>query len=240
MRIPKRLLIVILLSVLTVLSGCSQQGSEWQGEMSQAATEEKYSLLYIYDSSIPEGSRNIEGFRTASLEMPEIFTFLVADYHTDKESLDVYLDTLMPISLPLAVVAAPNGAITGSYHEPCSIADLRASVVSTKESEILLTLQNGRIAILCAYAGDLEAFKYTEFELSEFSTYGIYNIDIHYLNPASAEDKEYLGKMALPIDKSVIYIMVPSGVIIAKYPLDAFNVVDTIDLIMNNGGGDSI
>ena len=225
--------LVAMILALMLLSGCSQQRSPLQEQIAKVAADKEYILLYITDSNDLESSNDKAAFIATASEYSEYFSIIEADYRTDGESINKYLEqeSMQP---PAIALIAPNGARVKTFHVPVSIAEIMTARVTEAESEVLLSRQIDRIVILCVYADDLEAFEYVKTKLTEallsFSDRAI----IHYLNPAVADDRRYIEKLSLPVDQSMIHVMLPSGEIIEHYSLDTINTSDLTDLIMKH------
>lgn len=219
---------------LMLLTGCSQQRSLLQEQIAKAAASGKYALLYVVDSDDPESNKQKEAFIAAASDYSAYTSVVEANYGSDKESIDAYLNLQGSLELPAVVMIAPNGAKIETFQVPVQIEEIMNARVTAAESEVLLSLQNGRIAVLCVYAKELEEFKYIETKLTE----GLLTVSdkavIHYLNPALTDDRKYIEKLSLPLDQSMIYVMLPSGEVIERYPLNTINTTDLLDLILKH------
>jgi hypothetical protein len=231
-KMKKSMIVKLIAMVLALmfLSGCSQQRSALQEQIAKVAADKKSVLLYVTDSNDLESSKYKEEFIATASEYSEYFSVIQADYGTDGESINKYLEqeSMQP---PAITLIAPNGARIKTFHVPVSIAEIMNARVTEAESEVLLSLQSDRIVILCVYVGELEAFQYVETKLSEALLTFSDRSSIHYLNPAAADDRRYIEKLSLPVDQSMIHVILPSGEIIEHYSLDTISSSDLTDLI---------
>ncbi|NLT46927.1 MAG: hypothetical protein GXX92_00805 [Clostridiales bacterium] len=218
---------------LIFLSGCSQQRTPLQEQISRAVANKKYVLLYIENSDDQESIKLKEAFIAAASSQKELFSIVEADAKTDVKSITEYLGQ-ESIQLPAVALIAPNSARVKMFQVPVSIEDIMNARVTEAESKVLLSLQSDRIVLLCVFAGELEAFKYIETKLSDALISFSDRAHIHYLNPAVADDRSYIDKLSLPSDRSMIHVMLPSGEIIDQFSMDTINTTDLTDLIMKH------
>lgn len=117
--------------------------------------------------------------------------------------------------IPLILVIAPNGAVTGVFSKQLDEKQLKGSVVSAQEAEILLSLQEGRIVFLCFYNDGDTYLKTVKAEVGAIAAYFKGTVDTFYINK-----KEIIGKTLFTqleiADKTTVFTLVPPGRIISK------------------------
>lgn len=101
--------------------------------------------------------------------------------------------------LPLVLVVAPNGAVTGGFPESCEPQALADAMVGPKGASCLKTLQDGKVVIICvepagsktadATAKAVAAFKADE-RISDFA-------DSVVIDPADQAERGFLAKLRL-------------------------------------------
>lgn len=215
--------VIILIFLFALLfSGCSKQGL-WQDELSRVSKENKYALLYIDDGSSKDSTAIRDNMKENANNMPEQFQFIEVNYGKEKESLLKYLQATSIETLPLALSIAPNGAVTGSFTKKCTNDELKALVVTNKESEILLTLKNGKVALLCTYKGQPADLNRVKSELKAIETNFNGVVVVHYLNSEDNNDIPFIKKLPEISADITVLITVPPGSIKAKLEGDQIN-----------------
>ena len=220
----KRIIAIILTAIfaLTLLSGCGKQIA-WQSEISNISKENKYVLLYIDDGSSKESVAIRDNLKENANNMPEQFQFVEINYDKEKDALLKYLNTTSISKFPLALSIAPNGAITGSFDKKCTKDELKATVVEKKESEILLCLQKGKVALLCIHKGQTEEFNKVTSELKAIETNFNGVVVAQYLDTENKSDMSFIKKLPEPTANITVFITVPGSGIRAKLEDDQIN-----------------
>lgn len=227
-------IIFILFSLFTMLvSGCGKQVS-WQGEISSVSKENKYVLLYIDDGSSKESTAIRDSLKENVSNMPKQFRFIEVNYNKEKDSLLKFLKASGISKFPLALLIAPNGAITGSFTQKCNSDELKASVVTKRESEILLSLQNGNIAILCIHKGQTEDLNRVKSELKVIETNFKGLAVVHYLDTEDKNDMPFIKKLPEASANITVFTAVPPGSITAKLEGDQINNGNLLQVIQSS------
>jgi hypothetical protein len=124
--------------------------------------------------------------------------------------------------LPLMMVFAPNGAITGGFPQKVTDRQLEKAMVSDLVAKIVKVLQDRKVALVLLQNSktkfNLESGRAAE----DFSSDAIYkgHVEIIKDDPENPNIKTFLGQSGLnkPISESTIVLITPPGSIVGTYP----------------------
>lgn len=225
---------IILISLFTLLiSGCSKQ-TAWQSEISSISKENKYVVLYIDDGSSKESAAIRDNMKDNVNSMSEQFKFVEINYNKEKDALLKYLNTTGISQFPLALTIAPNGAITGSFAQKCTNDELKATVVTKKESEITLCLQKGNVALICIHKGQTEEFSKVKSELKAIETNFNGVVVAQYVDTENTNDTPFIKKLPETSANITVFITVPGQGIKAKLEGDQINNTNLLQAIQSS------
>jgi len=238
----KRLLVIILASILTLtlLSGCGKEAKpSWQKEIDENTAASKHTLLFI-DDGRTSNAKNIKNSMIKLAEkLSDQFVFVYVDYTKEKDNLLKYLNTSSLSEFPLTLSIAPSGLISGGFTKQCTEDELKATIISGKEEEILLSLQKGLVSLLCIYNGETEKLSDVKKSLKTIETNYGGVIVTHYLDTTNDTDKEFINKLPKVTGDITVMITVPPGSIKATLTdeeITLTNLLSTIQSSCGSGG----
>lgn len=123
--------------------------------------------------------------------------------------------------MPLVLVLAPNGAITGSFHTSFTEEQILKALVSSSEAKTLKALQQGKLVLVCVQNGN------TRFNAEAMRGVTAFKADQRYgqateivkLDPASQDARPFLAKLGVgfPMNQAVTFFIAPPGSIIGQF-----------------------
>jgi len=123
--------------------------------------------------------------------------------------------------MPLVLVLAPNGAITGSFHTKFTEDQLLQAFAGPGEEQVLKALQEGKLVLLCVQNGN------TKLNAEAMRGVAAFKADKRYdqatkvvrLDPGRADARPLLAKLGanFPIGQAVTFFLAPPGSIIGRY-----------------------
>lgn len=232
----KRLLAITLAAIfaLTLLSGCSKDSkSSWQMKIDKNATGNKYTLLFIDNGSSADTADLKSNMKELSEKMSDQFVLVEVNYTKNEAEILKYLNTSGIAEFPLALSIAPSGLICGGFTKQCTEAELKETIVSGKEEDIMLSMQKGLISLLCIYNGESEKFIDVKKSLDSIETNYNGVIVAHYLDATKDTDKEFISKLPEVTGNITVMITVPPGNILAMLKDDEITLTSLLSTIQS-------
>jgi hypothetical protein len=123
--------------------------------------------------------------------------------------------------MPLVVVLAPNGAVTGSFPSNFTKEQLMEALATPGMEKLLASLQQGKLVLLCLQNGGtrlnaeamsgVQAFKADQRYASA--------TDVVMLDPSLATERPFLAKLGVngPVDEAATFFVAPPGSVIGSF-----------------------
>jgi len=192
------------------------------GEAIVAAQNNKqYLFVLFYDTkgeSLTAMESSVNDFKNKSSEK---ILFYKARTTDDKEQDVIKVYGINRAPLPLLLVFAPNGAVTGGFPKEVSMDSLEKSIVPTVVMNALKTVQDGKIALVLLQniktKFNNESSKAAE-EFAGDSTMKGY-VDIIKADPSDPKNSDFLSssKLSKDITEATVVFIVPPGSIAGVY-----------------------
>lgn len=139
------------LSILTPLASAQApaEASPAQTAQSQAASQGKYGYLVFYreDNEATRAMAQVVS-ESAAQRPTEVASIFVAVTNPAEANV-VRQFNVERAPMPLVIVTAPNGAVTGAYPQRVTPEQLTASFVTPAMSHCMKSMQQGRLVFLC-------------------------------------------------------------------------------------------
>jgi hypothetical protein len=144
--------------------------------------------------------------------------------------------------MPLVLVLAPNGAITGGFHTSFTEGQLAGALVGPTEAQVLRCLQQGKLVLVCAQNGN------TRFNVEAMSGVSAFKADQRYsgateivtLDPARADTQPFLTKLGAssPVNQAATFLLAPPGSVIGQFqgPVDKNQLVVALNNAVSGCG----
>jgi len=219
-RMVIALCVTLLLS--QILSGQTTVGYNSSGYAIAAAQNNKqYLFLLFYDKkgeTLKVMESNINDFMNKSSEKILLYKALTTD---DKEQDVVKVYGINRAPLPVLLVLAPNGAVTGGFPQKVSMDSLEKSIVPTVVMNSLKTVQAGKIALVLLQNAKTKFNNESSKAAKEFaddSTVKGY-VDIIKADPSDPKNSDFISsvKLSKDITEAAVVFIIPPGSIAGVY-----------------------
>jgi hypothetical protein len=182
-----------------------------------AQNSKQYLFLLCYDEkgeSLTAMENTVIAYRKKASEKTIFYKARTTD-EKEKDIIEKYGITRAP--LPIVLVFAPNGAITGGFPKEASIDGLKSSIVSNVVMDILKTVQEGKIALVLLQNSKTkfnnESLKAAEEFSNDSRLKGFVNII--KADPGNPKNSDFLNSSQLSKDISeatVVFIVPPRSI----------------------------
>ncbi|MFC1835245.1 hypothetical protein ACFL2Q_11000 [Thermodesulfobacteriota bacterium] len=144
--------------------------------------------------------------------------------------------------MPLVLVLAPNGAITGSFNTSFTEDQLVGALVGPAEAKVLKSLQQGRLVLVCAQ-NDRTRFNVEAMRgVSEFKADQRYSgaTDVVVVDPVRTDSRPFLTKLGarFPMNQAATFFLAPPGSLIGQFqgPINKNQLVATVTSAVSGCG----
>lgn len=189
--------------------------------IAQAQQNGDFLFMLFYekkDDSLQEMQKTLQDFSKKSAKAIRIYDALTTD---DKESDVIQKYGINRAPLPVLLVFAPNGAITGGYPQTVTEEQLAGSMAPKLVMNILKTVQAGKIALVLLQNDKTKnnaEMTQSAAEFAQDQRLAGY-VDILKQDPDDAEIKDFLAQCKIKenIDEAATVLIVPPGQIGGVY-----------------------
>lgn len=209
-------------SIMAVLAGLlisfSSHAAVTNAKMaiSQASTAGQFLLLTFYqskDASLTSMSSTVAAFKKTSTKKIAVFDASISD-PTNKEIADKY--GIPAAQLPLLLVIAPNGVVTGGHPSNVTADQLKQSVsVSDLMLKILKPLQEQKVTLVALQNAATKTNSESWAGVNDFATDPNYKdlVAAVKADPSAAGSKEFIKQCQLlsPITEATVVVLLPPG-----------------------------
>lgn len=210
--------------------------------LEKAARAQRYLFVFFYKSD-DQQTRAMGGvFNRATnrvIKKADPVTIMVTDA---SESGIVRKFGVDRAPMPLVLVLAPNGAITGSFHTSFTENQLVGALVGPAEAKVLRSLQQGKLVLVCAQNGNTRFNAEAMHGVSSFKADQRYSAatEVVMLDPVRADSQPFLTKLGarFPVNQAVTFFLAPPGSIIGQFqgPTDKSQLVATLNSAVSGCG----
>jgi len=213
------------------------------GAIQAAQNNKQYLFLLFYenkDGQLKAMESFVDEFKAGSSESMLIYKAKTTD---DKEKDTAEKYGIDRAQLPVLMIFAPNGAITGGFPEKVTNKELKASIVSPLVMDILKTIQQNKIALVVLQNGKTKFNKESSQAAQDFANdtklKGM--VDIVNADPSDPKNSEFLNnsKLSKDMPESTVVFIIPTGKIAGVYPgkINKATLVDALSACGSGGCG---
>ena len=204
-----------LITAILLLALASQAAvSNAKGAIDEASRAGQFLLLTFYnteDQALAAMSTNIADFRKSTPKKTAVYTVRVGDPN-EKEAVARY--KVWQARLPLLLVIAPNGAVTGGFQQTTTAAQIQQSVnISGLLMKIIKPLQDRKVVLVCLQN------KATKFNMESAKAVKDFTADQQFkqfvgsvqADPAAKDSQEFLKQVGLAetMTEATVVILLP-------------------------------
>jgi hypothetical protein len=212
----------------------------------QAAEANKHLFVFVYaaDDELTRAARKT--VESAMAKMPDTAQWVAVDRGAPAEKGLVDIYRLGAAPMPLVLVVAPNGAITGGIVGPqVNEEALQNALASPCMQKCLKALQEGKLVFLCAQNKTTTANEAAMKGVNDFKADVRFAkfTEIVQVDPADAAEGKFLAQLKIEpkADEAVTAFLAPPGAIVATYTgaTDKNTLVTAITTAASGGCGPS-
>lgn len=208
----------------------AQQSTRSPGEqaLDRAAEDGAFAFLLIcktQDAASQAMSKALQSGLAKRTERTVVVTVLVTD---PRETAIVERFGVSRAPLPMALAVAPNGAITGVFHQQITPQAIDKALVTPTMTRCMKSLQDGKLVLVCVKSSERTA---TPKAVADFGT------DEHFRDRVRFEsfvvtdpaERKFLDEMELDpasVTSATTILLAPPGVLVGKFAADTS--MDTI------------
>lgn len=123
-----------------------------QSAQAQAATAGKFGFFVFYREDNDVTRAMSQAVTELASQRPEAVAPIYVQLTNPAEAAVVRKFNVERAPMPLVIVTAPNGAVTGAYPQRVTAEQLAASFVTPAMSHCMKSMQQGRLVFLCVHA----------------------------------------------------------------------------------------
>ncbi len=186
-----------------------------QEAISEAQAKNQWVFVIFYekkDSLYKVMNEKIKAFKKDGMDKPLIYRAKISDTK-EAEIIAKYRVTGTP--MPLLLVFAPNGVVTGGFPQQVSDEQLEKSFPGQTVLNILKIMEEGKLALVMLQNSGTKYNKESTKAAEDFAK--IKNlmgaVETIYIDPDDAASKEFITKSTItgPITEATIVMIVPPG-----------------------------
>lgn len=211
----------LLAGVATLSAVNPTTGSKGSAAMQQAATAEKYLLVFFWKDQNPQTDAAWQGFQAATANAGQWANIVSVGINdaAEKPLVDRYGLTRAP--MPLVMSFAPNGAVTKAFPGKIDEQQLQTALVSPGYAQCLKSLQDRKLVLLCVQHVQPQSRPALPRGVVDFKSDPNYatSTEIVPLNADDAAEASFLKE--LKVDSRtpgpVTLLMAPPGTVVGKF-----------------------
>ncbi len=189
--------------------------------LDRAAAAGKYLLVLFYrndDGETQAMKKVLADFVAKPASKANSITINVADA-SEKDIVAKFGVDRAP--MPLALVVAPTGAITGGFPNKVTKEQLSGSFVSPALANSLKPLQDGKLVLVCVQNGSTKSNDAALRGVNDFMTDARFakSTEVVSLDPADEAEAKFLKQLQIDPKTSIAVtaLIAPPGAVVAKY-----------------------
>lgn len=186
----------------------------WQ-KVKALGKKNSYTFLFFGDTKTEEGEKmhaTLEGI-TQELINKKVDIVEV----TPNDPKEGKLINLFKIQeSPVVLIIAPNGAVTGYFSKTVDKKALVESLISLKETEIIKSLQEGRVVFLCFYRDKEPDFAAIKTKLKAVADNFKGAVNVIYASSGDKKEEKLREKFEMSSGTTTVIIIIPPGRAVAK------------------------
>ena len=186
-----------------------------QEAISDAQTKSQWLFVVFYekkDGLYKTMDEKLKSFIKTSTNKPTIYNVKLGD---QKEAETIAKYRVIGAPMPLLLVFAPNGVITGGFPQQVSDQQLNSSFPSQLVLNILKIMQNGKLALVMLQNNKTKFNNESKKEAEKFAdTKGLKGaVELIYVDPDDAMSKDLMmqAKIQGSLNEATIILIAPPG-----------------------------
>jgi len=190
-----------------------------EAAMKKASDANRHLFMFISSSDNEETATAKRTFETAVSQLGVTADSVCINRlsATDKGFIDKF--QLSGAPMPIVLALAPNGAVTGAFFgEKLKNPQLKDSIVSAPEQQVLKALQDRKLVLLCAQNGATTSNDAAMQGVNDFKTDARFaaTTEVVKVDPTAAEAQGFLAKLKLDpkMAEATTALLAPPGALV--------------------------
>jgi hypothetical protein len=209
----------------------------------KAAAADKYLLIFFYKADDEQTQAMRKVFDSAVKKVADRAQYVVVDISNPSEKPIVAKFGVDRAPMPLALVLAPTGAVTGGFPIKFEESQLTGAFVSQGLAKSLKALQDGKLVLLCVQSGNTKSNDAAMQGVNAFKTDARYakSTEVVKIDPTDDRELKFLTQVQIDpkTSEAVTALVVPPGSVAAKYSgaTDKDVMIAALAALKAGGGG---
>jgi hypothetical protein len=222
--------VAVLINLFLVTSGVAQQvrsiqtaASKTQQVLDASAQNGKYTFLLFHRAEDAATSTMAQQLAKSIAGRDEEMAMAYVNVGESSEKPLIEKLGVNRAPLPLTLVIAPNGAITGVFSQKVTAASVEQSIVTPAMMESMKALQEGKIVLVCVHESAKSAMPQAVVGIEKDPHYKGRTTVVSLLASDPAEAK-FLAQMkigAASVQRVTTVVLAPPGVLVDKFGASA-------------------
>jgi hypothetical protein len=211
--------------------------------IANAGITDKYLFIFFYTSNDNQTEKMRKVFDAAAQKVASRTEAIVINATDSAEKGIVAKFNVNRAPMPLALVLAPNGAITGGFPIKFEENQLTSALVSQGLAKSLKALQEGKLVLLCVQSGKTKSNDAAMQGVNAFKTDTRFakSTEVVTIDPTDDQELKFLTQVRIDpkTSEAVTALMVPPGSVVAKYngATDKDVMIAALAALKAGGGG---
>ena len=192
-----------------------------EAAIKSAAAKHRYLVVTFYKKSDAASDSALKSVGSAKGKLSTRADFTIADVQNQANQALVKRYGIDKATIPLTLVIAPNGAVTGGMNGTVDAAKITNAFASDGMASVLKVLQGGKLALLCVQNGktkfNSESMKAATDFKADSRLPGA--VEIVKIDPSNRGEAKFLGmcKVEPSASTAQIVMIVPPGRILGRF-----------------------
>lgn len=186
----------------------------WQ-KVKALGKKNSYTFLFFGDTKTEEGKKmhaTLEGITKELINKKVDIVEVTPDDPKEGKLINLFKIQESPVVLTIA----PNGAVTGAFPKTVDKKALVESLISLKETEIIKSIQEGRVVFLCFYRDKEPDFAAIKTNLKAVADNFKGAVNVIYASSGDKEEEKLREKFEMSSGTTTVFIIIPPGRAVAK------------------------
>jgi len=243
----------LLIGMVTLIAGAMMMTASWAADTQNAASGLKsfeaswkadhYVLAFFYSEMNDIVKEKKAGFETMAAGLKDKADVHFVDIKDPKQSDVVTLYKVDRAPMPIVLVVAPNGAITGGFPRDFTEESIQNAIVGPLTTQCLKAIQDGKFVFVCVQGDDAKANASAMKGVTDFKNDILYNTQTEVVIFKGTGPSEQRMMKSLGFDEKsaepMTAFLAPPGAIIGKFTgaTDKGTLIAALTSRQKGGGG---
>lgn len=193
--------------------------SKAQQALDQAAVDQKFTFLVFYKDTSPAAKSVVDVVKSGVSKRADRATHFFVKVTDPAEQQIVSRFKVSRAPMPLTMVIAPNGAVTGMFPQKLTDANIEEAIVTPTMTKCMKSLQEGKLVFVCVQNSDRPVLPAAVKEFQEDPAFKqrVALVSMHAQDPGETRFLNQMQIDAQQMPDVMSILLAPPGVMIGKY-----------------------